>query len=136
MRPMSPRRLRTLITGLALFIIGPAVGFCAYIGIALYALPHAAVRSPAEALAQLQQLPSQLLLAVIPLALGLLCGAAGLFLVICTLAVHLLGYDSRKTATSEPQSNHASRVQIRTPASTVQKPAPAAGDSRYMPKFQ
>jgi hypothetical protein len=130
---MSPRRLRTLIIGLALFIIGPILGICAYLAVVLHALPRGTSPSPAEALAQLQHLPGQLALALIPIAIGVVCGAIGLFMVISTLAVHFLG----SAAASEHQPSFASHTQIPDPAQTQRKaPVPVADDSRYMPKFR
>jgi hypothetical protein len=133
MTPMSPRRHRTLIIGLALFIIGPTLGLCAYLAVVLRALPRGTSLSPAEALAQLQQLPGQLALALIPATIGLVFGAIGLFMIISSLAVHFLG----SAAASEHQPSFASRTRIPDPTQTQRMaPVPVADDSRYMPKFQ
>lgn len=134
---MPPRRLRTLVTGLGLFIIGPAIGFCAYLIILLQALPGGTRPSLAEALAEWQQLPGQIALALIPLALGLLSGAVGLFMVVASIALHYFGGGAANPTAPELQPTHASRTQIPKSTQTPRKAAaPVADDSRFMPKFQ
>jgi hypothetical protein len=95
MRPMPPRRLRTLIIGLAMFILGPVLGFVTYIAVLLRTLAPGQVTPPfREALAHLQQIPGRVVIALLPLGLGAVCGAAGLVLVLATLATHFLGQES------------------------------------------
>src|SRR5262249_55795094 len=88
---MPPRRLRALIIGIAMSIIGPALGFIAYLGVALRTLHNLPTPSTSEAMARWQQIPGQMLLAMFPAGLGALCGAVGLFIVISTLVIHFLG---------------------------------------------
>ena len=110
-----------------MMIVGPALGYVGWFGLLMHAAqPGQVSPSIAEAMARMEQLPGQLLTALIPLALGLLCGAAGLFLVVATLAIHFLGQDTRLTSLAgmRPQ-----------PTPAPQPPFPAtADDSRYMPK--
>jgi hypothetical protein len=47
--------------------------------------------TPAAAMSEMQQLPGQMLLALLPAGLGALCGAVGLFIAISTLVIHFLG---------------------------------------------
>jgi len=124
---MPPRRLRTLIMGLALTILGPVLGFCIYLFLLLRAFPGA-TPTVTDAFAQLQELPTQLTVALLPMALGLLCGAAGFFMAISSLAIHFLGSESKTPALPRPsaQSNAAPK-----PAS-IEVP----DDARYMPKYR
>jgi hypothetical protein len=126
---MPPRRLRTLIIGLAMMILGPPLGYVGWIALMVHAaLPGQANPSIAEALGRLQQLPGQLLAALIPLVLGVLCGAAGLFLVVATLAIHFLGQDPGPAL-----SFGISQQPAPTPHPL---PHATADESRYMPKYR
>ena len=72
-------------------IIGPALGFLAYLAVMLTVLHGVPNASISESTARLQQLPGQMFLALFPAGLGALCGAVGLFIVISTLVIHFLG---------------------------------------------
>ena len=129
MRPMPPRRLRTLLVGLAMMVFGPPLGYAGWFGLLMHAAQPGQVNlSIAEAMARMQQLPGQLFTALIPLALGILCGAAGFFLVVATLAVQFLGQDIGPA--SIPGMRYQSTPAPQSPFSAT------ADDSRYMPKYR
>jgi len=112
-----------------MLIVGPTLGYVGWFALLMHAAqPGQVSPSIAEAMARMQQLPGQLLAAMIPLALGVLCGAAGLFLVIATLAIHFLGQDTEPT--SPPGMRHQSTPVPQPPSSAM------PDDSLYMPKYR
>ncbi|HVV72538.1 MAG TPA: hypothetical protein VHI52_13745 [Verrucomicrobiae bacterium] len=127
MRPIPQRRLRTIIIGVAMALLGLPTGYVIMFLFFARTLGHPAT-SLAEAVAQMQGMPSDLMLAVFPVGLGLLCSAAGLFLVIANLLIHFLG---------APQPQPCSPL-AKPAAAPRPTPTPRAttfpDDSRYMPK--
>jgi hypothetical protein len=126
---MPPRRLRTLIVGLAMTILGPVLGYAIQLVLLVHAAqPGQVNQSITAAFAQLQQLPGQLLVSLIPLMLGALCGAAGFFLVTATLVIHFLGPD---TCPISPRGMPRQAMPSSQPVTSAK-----GDDSRYMPKFR
>ena len=123
---MSPRRLRLLLIGLALFFIGPVLGYIVTLAIMMsLGVQGMAGQSLAEALAGLQRLPGQVLAACIPAALGFLAGGVGIFLVVANLVIHFLGQEN-----SAPPALPVSPK----PAPVPRPLRPAEHpDARYMP---
>jgi len=108
---MPKRRLRTLIIGLIMTFVGPALGLVIYFAVVFHLLlPGQSAPSLAEAMANFQAIPRQMFLAMSLLALGFLCGASGLVVIISTLAVHFLGQDTAP-AYSPPASKHRPAVE-------------------------
>jgi len=130
MRPMPRKRIRMLITGLAMAFVGPAVGFCIYFAALIYAEQPGASSNPLEVLADIQRLPGRLALAALPLGLGFLCGAAGVLVSLSSLIIHFLGKETevRTNPFSSPPPPNASSTQPASP--------PIADDSRHMPSFR
>jgi hypothetical protein len=131
---MHPHRLRNFLIGVGMFILGPALGFVLYVLLlmtVLQGLNRPATLSP-EWFAEFQNFPGRILVALLPMGLGLLCGASGLVIVIANLAIHFLGQDPATTA-----NVNLSPYRIPTPQSV--DPAPprqrSRDDSRYMPKL-
>jgi hypothetical protein len=130
MRKMHPRRLRNFLIGVAMFILGPALGSVAYLlifMIALQGLAHPSF-SP-EFFAESQNFSGRIFLAFVPVGLGFLCGAAGLVILIANLAIHFFGQD--------PAPGAGVNFRYLNPTLPASTPAPqrSRDDSRFMPKL-
>ena len=116
-------------------ILGPPFGFAIYLALVAYAAQTLAQPAPSfsEAIAEFQQVPARIALCFLPLALGLLCGATGLVIVIANLAIHFLG----QPPTSPPTSDNFTERTPPPQSPCLAQALPAVrDDSRYMPKFR
>jgi hypothetical protein len=111
-------------------ILGVPTGFALYFAALFIAVDRLSQPTPsfAEAIAQAQQMPSRLIVAVIPFGLGLLCTAVGLVLVVANLLIHFMG---------TPEVQDAGLFTNAAPPPQLAPSAPSPphdDDSRYMPK--
>jgi hypothetical protein len=116
-------------------ILGPTFGFATYLALVVHAAQTLAQPAPSfsEAVAHLQQVPVRLALCLLPLGLGILCGATGLVIVIANLAIHFLGQPATPAASSGAYTERTPAPQ--SPGLARVLPA-VQDDSRYMPKFR
>ena len=84
---MTPRTLKLLIAGIALLIFGPVLGWLASM-FNLFHTTQAMTEMGRDALPHLSRFPSRMIGNLIPLFIGVLCGAAGLFLTLVALIIH------------------------------------------------
>jgi hypothetical protein len=95
---MKPKTRKLLITGVALLIFGPVLGFILYfVGMFLgfQSLASAAQSPPPGALPDIGRMMSsmftRLFVGFAPLLVGMLAGASGMFLIIFSLITHFTG---------------------------------------------
>jgi hypothetical protein len=90
---MKPKYFRLLIIGLAMLILGPVTGW----GLTLLGLFHTATNVPNIAPgtipdigAHMRQTTGEMFLSMLPLVLGLVLGALGLFLALLSLLLNFV----------------------------------------------
>lgn len=135
MKAMAPKRLRVLIIGIGFSIFGPIVGWVLSL-LGLFhtvrksndALMETARRGDFGALLQdTQTTGDNAFLSMVPLLVGAVLGATGLFLIALALVKHFLQ--------GEPATEPAVRAYEWPEDGVKAVPSPAAqDDSRYMPK--
>ena len=84
---MNPKTQKILIIGVALFIFGPAVGWVLSIA-GLFQTQQAVLHTPSGTLPDLGQTASQMLSSMVPMLVGAVCGALGVFLSLYALIKH------------------------------------------------
>ncbi len=84
---MKPKSRNILITGVALVIFGPVLGWVLTLA-GFFHTEQSIIQTPAGTLPDMQQTASQMFVSLIPMGLGVLCGAAGLFLILYVLITH------------------------------------------------
>ena len=87
---MKPRILKILITGIALLIFGPVLGwvFCIF---GFFQMQQSLAQTPPGTMPDIGQLPSQMMANLIPILIGLVIGAVGGFLTLYALITHKFG---------------------------------------------
>jgi len=87
---MKPKTRKLLITGVALLIFGPVVGW-ALTFLGYFHAMQSVAQTPPGTIPNIGQTASQLLMSLIPFLLGGICGATGVFLVLFALITHFFG---------------------------------------------
>lgn len=110
--PVIPKTRKLLIAGVALLIFGPALGW----GLTFLGYFHAMQTlssTPPGTMPDMGHTASQMLMSLIPLVLGGICGAAGLFLILFALITHFFRSKDEHKTEAGPVSSGESRPRIR-----------------------
>ena len=84
---MKPKTRNTLIVGVAASIFGPVLGWVLTIA-GIFKTEQSLLQTPPGTFPDLGQTASHMLFGLIPILVGALCGAVGLFLVLYALIIH------------------------------------------------
>jgi hypothetical protein len=84
---MKPETRKTLIAGVALSIFGPVLGWVLTIA-GFFKTEQSILQTPPGAITDMRQTASHILVSLIPMLAGVLCGAVGFFLIVYALITH------------------------------------------------
>ena len=84
---MKPKTRKTLIVGVAAAIFGPVLGWVLTIA-GIFKTEQSLLQTPPGTIPDMGQTASNMLFSLIPILVGALCGAVGLFLVLYALIIH------------------------------------------------
>jgi len=84
---MQPKKRNILITGVALFIFGPVLGWVLTIA-GFFKAEQSIIQTPPGMIPDMGQTASQMFVSLIPVLAGVLCGAVGFFLILYALITH------------------------------------------------
>ena len=84
---MKPKTRNTLIVGVAASIFGPVLGWVLTMA-GFFKTEQSLLQTPPGAIPNMEQTASNMLFSLIPILVGALCGAVGLFLVLLALITH------------------------------------------------
>ena len=98
---MNPKTLKVLIIGIALLVFGPVLGWALSMALTIFGFfqTHQAIAqtlpsSPqniSQMLLNFSQIPTRMMLNLIPLLIGAICGSVGFFLTIYAFIKHFFG---------------------------------------------
>jgi hypothetical protein len=91
---MKPKTRKTLIVGVAASIFGPVLGWVLTIA-GFFKTEQSLLQTPPGTIPDMGQTMSNMLFNLIPILVGALCGAVGLFLVLYALIIHF--FSGQKT---------------------------------------
>lgn len=138
---MHPTHLRILITGVALLIFGPCLGYLLTLLGFFRQVSKPSPEDLASAFRALEQFPADMTASLFPVVIGITIGSLGLFLIAFSLIKHFLAPPIPIPATSPlppPRPSPTSPLpQVRVhqyPPFAPPSAPPAQDDSRYMPK--
>lgn len=86
---MNPKRLKLLIAGVALLIFGPVFGWVLTL-LGYFHAVQSLVGTPPGTMPDIGHTASQMFASLIPLAIGGILGATGLFLILFAVITHLI----------------------------------------------
>jgi uncharacterized membrane protein AbrB (regulator of aidB expression) len=87
---VKPKTRKLLITGVALFIFGPALGWgLTFLG--YFRAMQSLIGTLPGTMPDMGHTAFEMLMSMVPIVLGGICGAAGLFLILFALIAHFLG---------------------------------------------
>jgi hypothetical protein len=84
---MKPKTRTILLTGVALAIFGPVLGWVLTIA-GFFKAEQSIMQTPPGTIPDMGQTGSQMFVSLIPVLAGVLCGAVGFFLVLYALITH------------------------------------------------
>jgi hypothetical protein len=84
---MKPKTRNLLITGVALAIFGPVLGWVLALA-GIFHTEQSVIQTTPGTMPDMQRTASQLFMSLIPLGVGAVCGATGLFLILYVLITH------------------------------------------------
>jgi hypothetical protein len=84
---MKPKTRSTLITGVAVFDFGPVLGWVLTIA-GFFKVQQSILHIPPGMIPDMGQTASHMFVSLIPIAIGVLCGAVGFFLILYAFITH------------------------------------------------
>jgi hypothetical protein len=84
---MKAKTRNTLITGVALLIFGPALGWVLTMA-GLFKTEQSIIQTPPGLMPDMGHTASNMLFSLIPILVGVLCGAVGFFLIAYAFITH------------------------------------------------
>jgi len=87
---MKPKTRKTLIVGVAAAIFGPVLGWVLTFA-GFFKTEQSLLQTPPGTIPNMGQTASNMLFSLIPILVGTLCGAVGLFLILYALIIHFFG---------------------------------------------
>ena len=102
---MKPKTRNILITGVALFVFGPVLGWVLTIA-SFFKAEQSILHTPPGMIPDMGQIASQEFGSLIPIAIGVLCGAVGFFLILYALITHFFRSTNDANHNPNPFDGH------------------------------
>jgi uncharacterized membrane protein YphA (DoxX/SURF4 family) len=102
---MKPKTRNTLITGVALLVFGPVLGWVLTIA-GFFKVQQSILHTPPGMIPDMGQTASHMFVSLIPIAIGMLCGAVGFFLILYAFITHFFRSANDANDNPNPFDDH------------------------------